>query len=523
MNIVIIMPELGFTTGEMPHVRFPPKNYMPGQNLYYLYTACRNLGHHTRVVDANWTIDPLARTLDFKPDKVLITTATPTFSGTLKIIGQLREAGYSNELYVGGPHVSLNFDKRRFMLSAVEGVTLIPMVDSLSTFDWVPTVFPGRKPFEVMGMPDEEAQALVAERFTMEFGRSVKQNSMERYLFTYFRPSIEWMADTYTGPHIKDSWRDIEIRYSIITSIGCSKTCSFCANPYVYRIGFKSPEVVREIVQELLDANITRISVHDMYFVMSEGHARKMMEIFGELGMQYSMQTCLENLTDGLLDELKATGMQKFLVGIENPLSYTVGKSVDLDKVSWLLRAVKDKGLEGVKLSYIVGLPGVAIDNDFFLLRHIVDEVTSNGHPLFDLQVNLYTPYRPEPDTTYVPYGVRGLHIMREKTIYILTEIPFKFWGSYPVGFAQVHELRQQMMLCDVTFAQVYSPFVEKYMERRALYMEELSRSYPELARNMPTFAESCQYYAAAAERHQHAASAPTKTARPAALAEEHR
>ena len=154
-TVVIVMPELGLTTGEMPHVRFPPKNYMPGQALYFLYTACRNLGYFTHVVDANWSKAPTSRILSFQPSKIFITTATPTLTGTLKIIRELKQAGYSGEIYVGGPHVSLNFLLRNFLLAdltAEEGVTLLPTIKSTSTFDWVPIAFPGRSPFEALGM-----------------------------------------------------------------------------------------------------------------------------------------------------------------------------------------------------------------------------------------------------------------------------------------------------------------------------------------------------------------------------------
>lgn len=144
MKVVIYMPELGHTTGEMPHVRFPPKNYMPGQNLYYLYTACKNLGYEPHVVDGNWSREPFDRILSFQPDKVLISTATPTYEGTLKAIEGIQERGYTGEIFVGGPHVSLNYGLREFLLHKIENVTYIPTINSFSAFEWVPTVFPGR-------------------------------------------------------------------------------------------------------------------------------------------------------------------------------------------------------------------------------------------------------------------------------------------------------------------------------------------------------------------------------------------
>lgn len=301
------------------------------------------------------------------------------------------------------------------------------------------------------------------------------------------------MEDTYTGEHIKEEWKDVPIRYSIITSIGCSKTCSFCGNPYIYRIGFKNKQIVRELIEEYVAHGIDRVSVHDMYFVMSESHAYEMMEVFQATGVRYSMQTCLENLTDQLLDDLKASGLQKFLVGIENPVSHTVGKTVEMERVHWLLDAVQKRRFEGVKLSYIVGLPGVKIEDDMALLQHIISEVSSLGHPLEDLQVNLYTPYRPEAHTHYLPYGEAAP--AQGQSIFILTKIPYSFWGSFPIGFAEEAELRTQMILCDVTFEMIYTEFKDKYLETRELYLQELSRSYPHFRSFLPTYAESVDFF----------------------------
>lgn len=503
-NVVVFMPKMGHTTGEMPHLRNPPKNWMPGQNLYYLYTACRNLGYPTKVVDANFARNPVSEILSFEPGKVLISTATPTFDGTLSAIAELRQRGYHREIFVGGPHVSLNHGFRDFLLPELVGVTYIPIINSISTFEWVPRVFPGRSPFEVLGLGSQkQAEDYLRDRWVRETGKQPKAN-LEHYLFKYFKPSVEWLADTYRGEHVQEKMATVPLRHSIITSIGCSKSCSFCGNPYIYRIGFKSKDVVRDIVRDYKARGIDRISVHDMYFIMALGHAKDMMTVFHEEGMKFSMQTCLENLTEDLLDRLQESGLQKFLVGIENPVSYTVGKKVQLDRVHWLLDQVDERNLAGVKLSYIVGLPGVPLDGDLALLNHIVSEVKARSHPLEDLQVNLYTPYRPESDTRYVPFGaprksgrrvVLSLADARAKTIYLLTEIPYRYWGSFPIGLSKPEDLYTQMLLCDVTYSEVYTDFLQPYLALREQYVQEIRDRYPMLVKHIPGFSHSVSRY----------------------------
>ncbi|MEM6929224.1 MAG: radical SAM protein [Myxococcota bacterium] len=497
-RIAVLMPALGITTGEMPHLRWPPKNYMPGQNLYYLYTACRNLGYDTRVVDANWSRDAVGRILDHAPDQVLITTATPTFAGTLTAIAELRERGFDGPIHVGGPHVSLNAHARDYLLPEQPGVHYHAMVGSASTFDWVPRVFPGRSPVEVMGQgTPADCRAHLARRWEEQTGRSASASRSERYLFTFFRPSSEWMADTYQGAHVRSDMRHVPIRHSVITSIGCSKTCSFCANPFVYQIGFKHPSVVRAVVREYLAQGIDRVSVHDMFFLMNPSHAKAITKVMQEEGMAFSMQTCLENLDDEILTTLRDAGLQKFLVGIENPVSYSVGKTVDLAKVRWLLDRVDRLGFEGVKLSYIVGLPGVSLADDIALIDHIVAEVQGRDHPLSDLQVNLYTPYRPEGDSTYRPFDPALTEATSDErlTIDLLDRLSFRYWGSFPVAFGRLEEFRTQLMLVDIVHDRIYSEFRDPYRALRAQYVEDVTNAYPELSDFIPAFEESQRVY----------------------------
>lgn len=504
-RVVVYVPVLGHTTGEMPHVRKPPVNYMPGQAIYYLYTAVKNLGYSVRVIDANWSIDPIGSLLDYKPSKVLITTATPTFEDTRKTIATLRARGYRGELFVGGPHVSLNWGQRDWLLPPLEGAVYVPLIGSRSTFDWIPTVFPGRTQFEVLGFPDGEARQFLRDSFHAETGEPAMEAKLESLIFSYFVSSIEWMDGAYTGGEIQPAMQNVPLRYSTITSIGCSKTCSFCGNPYIYRIGFKRKETVRKILRQYKQLGIDRVSVADMFFVMYMPHTQDMMDVFREEGMAYSMQTCLENLTDELMVQLKQSGLQKMLVGVENPVSYSVGKRVEIAKVRWLLDQVRELELAGAKLSYIVGLPGVDLGTDVSLIDHISHEVLVRNHPLQDLQVNLYTPYRPEGDTNYYPFtgqfspvsGNRSLRIITNaaQDVYILNQIPFSYWGSFPVGISTERDLWRQMVLCDMVYDKIYSPFLSQYLSVREQYVEDVRRIYPMLAPHIPTLDESRNIY----------------------------
>jgi hypothetical protein len=501
-KIVIYMPKFGYATGEMPHIRKPFKNYMPGQNLYYLYSACKNLGNDVLVVDANWSKDPIGRILDFDPSKVLITSTTPCFEDALGTVEALRRESFGGKAFIGGPHVNANFRDRAFLLPEIEGLSYVPVVESDSTLEWIPAVFPGRSIFEALeGIHSEEE----GRRFLTDLARAdpkAPPKSMTALLFSYFLPSHEWLKETYSGDHVRDEMRAIPIRPSIITSIGCTKKCTFCTNNFTYRIVYKHRSTVRKILQDFKQDNISRISVHDMFFFMSTDHAREMISEFREAGMQFSIQTCLENLSDELIDLLVSSGAKKILVGVENPASYTLGKKVHLGRVKRVTEYARERGLEGMKLSYITGLPGASLDDDMALIHHIITEIQSGDHALCDLQVNLFTPYRPESrapsiamtDVSQLPQN-RTANTPRANNI--LVHVPFRFWGLLPVSIQVFEDLRRQMVLCDTIYSEIFHEFLFDYLEARSLYVQKMENHYPELARTIPSFEESIRQYKA--------------------------
>ena len=495
-RVVVYMPRLGHTTGEMPHLRRPPKNWLPGQNLYYLHTACRNLGYETTVVDANWHRSPVEATLALAPAVVLISSATPTFSDALAAAAALQEGGLCGQIFIGGPHVSLNSDTRQWLLPSMENVTYVPIVASGSTFHWVPRVFAGRSSLEVLGLPEGEAKEQLTERIAAR-GKTIRPTDEELHtqLFASFRPTMELMEQTYHGPHVLPQMRQVPIRYSMITSIGCDNGCSFCGNPFIYTTAFKSIEVVRQIVGEFKARGVTRLSLADMHFLMNLPHAQTVMGVLREEGVSFLVQTCLENLTNKRLAELREAGVQKFLVGIENPMSEGLDKRVDMKKLYWLLDATRSEGPR-VKLSYIVGLPDVPLRWDLALLRHVARDVAGRGHPLEDLQVNLFTPYRPDPGVTYLPYEERsGAQGASRASVKVLTRVPFCFWGCFPVGITCETDFERQMILADLIYLVVYEEFAPVYGELRAAFLEQVHGAYPVLQRYTPSLERSRRVY----------------------------
>ncbi len=491
-KVVVYFPKIGYASGEMPHLRYPPRNYVLPQVLFYLYTGIKNLGHDVIVVDGNFTEDPVTRILEYGPGKILISSTTPSFGDTVNIIRALQRKGYTGGFYVGGSHVSLNLGYRDFLLPKIPGVTYIPCKGIVSGFEWVPRVFPGTSPLNVLGMEEDAAERLLREKAARDNRTKDEKNLMQSCLFKSFIPSTEWIEDTYRGPHVSPGKTEIALRYSILTSIGCSRACSFCSNSYIYSIGYKSLDSIAQILDDPRLDN--HLSVSDMFFLMKEKHADGMMALFKEKGYSFSVQTCLYNLTGAHLDNLKKAGIKNILVGIENPLLSSIGKEVEIERVEWLLEETK-KRKSGLKLSYIMGLQDTDIHADIELLLHIIVDVMDKYRlPPEHLQVNLYAPYRPEPGITYLPFKAGARY--GPATVHILSRLPFRYWGILPIAFYDPEHFRTQVYLCDLLYHLIYTDFKERYLEIRDLFRRETVTAYPVLEDFFPGFDQTVRLYA---------------------------
>lgn len=490
-KVIIYYPKFGYASGEMPHFRYPPKNYVLPQVLFYLYTAVKNIGCNVIVIDGNFTKDTVTRILEFNPGKILISSTTPSFGDTIYLIHTLQQKGYIGDFYVGGPHVSLNLEYRDFLLPKIPGVTYISCREMVSGFEWVPHVFPGKSQLNVLGMEEKAAEEFLLEKIDVIKHLNNKKKYLDSYLFQFFVPSTEWIENTYRGQHIYPEKTGIKLRYSILTSIGCTQECNFCSNPYIYSIGYKNPNSIMQILDDPCMDN--HLSVSDMFFLMQKKHAAEMVNLFKQKEYSFSIQTCLFNLTNSDLDNLKKAGVKNILVGIENPLLSSIGKEVKIDKIEWLMSETKKRKI-GLKLSYIVGLRKSEIIADIKLLLHILlDIIQKYNLSSENIQVNLNAPYRPEPDIVYLPFesGVK----YRSDTVYMLTKLPFHYWGILPIAFYDLEHFRIQVSLCDLLYHLIYPNFKEKYLEIKKIFRQEVITEYPVLEEFFPEIEESIHFY----------------------------
>lgn len=418
MKVAIVFPHVGYCTGWRPHLATTVESgatYHIAQALTYLYSICREFTRDVRVFDFNFLTfeDNTAALERWSPDKILISSTMNSYDSTKEIAQAAARRLPGVEIFIGGPAVSTNYYLRPKLLDV--GVPVQFIVTNKDIFAWSEQVFGRRAAID----------------------------------FAEFTPTNAWIAETYPADAIEN------LRFTVITSLGCTYKCSFCLNPKVYDLEYKHHDVLRREVEELKSLyGATRISFADPYFFMNMRLARARMDIMRECGVQWSQQTCLVTLTDDNLQKMADTGCTSVLVGIENFASAEIDKPVGAAELEDRLRVASQLGIK-IKPSFISGLADIDYASDVQQIKYIrslIDRGLIENH---QLQSNIYSPYIPDH---------------RDR----LLDVPFRFWGVMPVTASDDKDLQANISLCDQIYDNLFPETKQRYAEVRAEYLSVL-------------------------------------------------
>jgi radical SAM superfamily enzyme YgiQ (UPF0313 family) len=419
MRIAIVFPHVGYCTGWRPHLATEVKNgstYHIAQALTYLYTTARHYTPDVRVFDFNFGTfeENMAEVIAFAPDKLMISSTVNSFDSTKDIAAAAHTRIPQAELHVGGPAVSSNYYLRPRLVQV--GVPVRYDVTNRDIFQWTKAV---------LGQDD-----------------GLK--------FRTLQPDNSWIAQTYTAEQRE------QIRYTVVSSIGCTFKCSFCLNPKVYDINYKAPHVLRAEIDDLRTTyGADAISFADPFFYMREKHAQDMITEVSKQGLRWSQQTTLSTLTPEHLEQMAATNCTSVLCGIENFSTSEIDKPVDTVVFEDRLKIAKSLGIK-IKPSFISGLLDMSYEADVAQIHYIESLIEAGLVENHNIQSNIYTPYIPDK---------------RDR----LLDIPFRFWGVMPVTADDEDDWKRNLKLCDLIYDRIFPETRDRYQEVRAEYLEILS------------------------------------------------
>jgi anaerobic magnesium-protoporphyrin IX monomethyl ester cyclase len=163
---------------------------------------------------------------------------------------------------------------------------------------------------------------------------------------------------------------------ALYTTLGCPYHCSFCCIQAPFKSGehaggvkettnsyrYWSPDNVIQQVDVLVNEyGIRNIKIADEMFVLNRKHVLGICDRIIERGYDLNIwaYTRVDTIKDGMLDKLKAAGVNWLAFGIEagaDRVRDNVDKSFDQEEVYEVIRRVRDAGINVIG-NYIFGLP----------------------------------------------------------------------------------------------------------------------------------------------------------------------
>jgi radical SAM superfamily enzyme YgiQ (UPF0313 family) len=163
---------------------------------------------------------------------------------------------------------------------------------------------------------------------------------------------------------------------ALYTTLGCPYHCSFCCIQAPFKSGeraagvkettnsyrYWSPDnVLRQIDCLVNDYGVRNIKIADEMFVLNRKHVLGICDRIIARGYDLNIwaYTRVDTVKDGMLDKLKAAGVNWLAFGIEagaDRVRDNVDKSFDQEEVYDVLRRVRDAGINVIG-NYIFGLP----------------------------------------------------------------------------------------------------------------------------------------------------------------------
>lgn len=150
---------------------------------------------------------------------------------------------------------------------------------------------------------------------------------------------------------------------SYISSRGCVFSCIFCssADLWDHKLNYIPAAVVNEELGEIKRMGFDVVTFRDDFFTMNKKWLREVLPRLKELGLTWGCETRIDAVDEQLLREMKASGCKNLRFGIETFNRHgleILNKKFDPVLAEKNLKAALDIGIEEVRASFIIGIPG---------------------------------------------------------------------------------------------------------------------------------------------------------------------
>lgn len=220
--------------------------------------------------------------------------------------------------------------------------------------------------------------------------------------------------------------RTVHARASIEIMRGCPRQCKFCQARYTYwPVRKRAPELVHQLARATIDnTGYNELSLQSL----SVGDYPKIEELLEDLNQEFSGEYVsvafpslrvekILNILAAHASLVRKTGLTFALEAGSQELRDAIGKDIDVTIAMQLLESIVQKKCDGVKLYFMIGLPGETmadIEQIIVLVEEMLAIARKANKKRFQINLGVST-FIPKPHTDFEGERLDTREMIKEK------------------------------------------------------------------------------------------------------------
>jgi len=217
--------------------------------------------------------------------------------------------------------------------------------------------------------------------------------------------------------------------FLVEVSRGCTHRCKFCVGSYIQKCRFRSADNIIKLAQSDLASKAQKIGLVGSS-VTDHPQIDYVVSSLGNMGRKITVASMrADSVSEAMLDALALSKQETITLAPEagsERLREVIGKDVSLDVVFKVIESALNKGLKGIKLYFMIGLP-TETQEDVESIVSVVKDVKKLTQKAKNQHISRLTisisPFVPKPQTPFQWHPMDDEKALTRKLNFLKQEI----------------------------------------------------------------------------------------------------
>lgn len=241
------------------------------------------------------------------------------------------------------------------------------------------------------------------------------------------RRTISNLDNFCTTSKILSPYTEFANTFLIEVSRGCAHRCKFCVGSHIQKCRHRSADAILELAKSELAQKADKIGLLGSS-VTDHPRIDEIVTSLVSIGKKISVASMrADSISDKMLDALASSNQETITIAPEagsDRLRKAIGKDISIDVIFEVAESSIKKGIKGVKLYFMVGLPNETQEDVDDIVKAVskmkkMMSAYASIYPRLSVSVS---PFVPKPQTPFQWYQMEDVNIITKKLQYLKRE-----------------------------------------------------------------------------------------------------